>query len=204
MNRTLRADAAANRERILRAAKAVFGEQGIDAEIKDIAERAGLGVGTIYRNFPGKHDLLIEILRGMMGDVSAALGEGEAEEDPIAGIRLALQRMYEVAERHGWLMEAKITGRLPAEVRDSIPPPHQDRRFEALVRMLDRGKEAGAIRSDVDTQVTIVLLFATIYTLTYGPARGGRSTAELAATVLDQVLHGVGASVVTRNPSLTV
>lgn len=191
MNKSLRADAA-NRERILRVAKAVFGEQGIDAEIKDIAERAGLGVGTIYRNFPGKHDLLIEIMRGMMGEVSAALGEGEAEEDPIAGIRIALRRMYEVAERHGWLMEAKITGRLPAEVRDSIPPPHQDRRFQALVRMLDRGKEAGLIREDVDTQITVVLLFATIYALTYGPARGGRSTADLASTVVDQVLHGVG------------
>lgn len=194
MNRTLRADAAANRERILHAAKAVFAEQGIETEVKDIAERAGLGVGTIYRNFPGKHDLLIEIMRGMMGEVSAALGEGEAEEDPIAGIQLALQRMYEVAERHGWLMEAKITGRLPEEVRASIPPPYQDRRFEALVRMLERARASGTVREDVDTPITVVLMFSTIYSLTYGPARGGRSTSELAATVIDQLLHGVGAS----------
>ncbi len=206
MNRSLRSDAAANRERIIVAAKAIFAEQGVDAEIKDIAERAGLGVGTIYRNFPGKHDLLIEIMRGMMGELAAALGEGEAEEDPIAGIQLALQRMYEVAERHGWLMEAKITGRLPAEVRESVPPPHQDRRFEALGRMLDRARESGAVRPDVDIRITIVMLFATIYSLTYGPARGGRSTAQLAATVVDQMLRGVGASAaasIETSPSLT-
>lgn len=194
MNKSLRSDAAANRERILQAAKAVFAEQGVDAEIKDIADHAGLGVGTIYRNFPGKHDLLIEIMRAMMAEISGALGEGEAEEDPIAGIRIALRRMYEVAERHGWLMEAKITGRLPAEVRESAPPPLQDRRFQALVRMLDRARDAGVVRQDIDTQITIVLLFATIYPLTYGPARGGRSTSELAATVIDQILRGVGAS----------
>ncbi len=207
MNRTLRADAAANRERILQAAKAVFAEQGVDAEIKDIADRAGLGVGTIYRNFPGKHDLLIEIMRGMMGEVSAALGEGEAQEDPLVGIELALRQMYEVAERHGWLMEAKITGRLPAEVREAMPPPLQDRRFEALVRMLDRAKEVGVVRHDIDTQITIVLLFATIYSLTYGPARGGRSTSELAATVVDHMLRGVGVNASTSveaTSSLTV
>ena len=58
-----RADARANRARLVEAARAVFSERGLAAEMKEIAERAGVGVGTIYRNFPSKEDLIVAIMR---------------------------------------------------------------------------------------------------------------------------------------------
>ena len=194
----MRADALANRQRILSAATAVFAEQGISAEIKDIADRAGIGVGTIYRNFPGKNDLLIELIRGMMHEIAGALGEAEhaAEADPVEGLRLALRGMYEIAGRYGWLMEAKITGRLPDEVRQWVPPPHQDVRFQALVRIMERARERGLIRRDTDIPVSILMLFVTVYPLSCGPVRGGRDTAELADTVIGIVLSGIGTDAV--------
>ena len=61
--RPLRADARRNRERILEAAVEVFSEQGVDAQIDDVARRADLGVGTIYRHFPTKDALIAELVR---------------------------------------------------------------------------------------------------------------------------------------------
>ena len=57
----LRADARRNREKVLKAARAVFAEQGRDAQMDDVARRAGVGVGTVYRHFPTK-EALIEAL----------------------------------------------------------------------------------------------------------------------------------------------
>jgi AcrR family transcriptional regulator len=61
--RVLRADAARNRERILAAAKEVFGTTGDQAQIDDVARAAGVGVGTLYRHFPNKDALIGELIR---------------------------------------------------------------------------------------------------------------------------------------------
>ena len=80
--RQLRADARRNHERILDAAREVFAEYGIDAQMDDVARRAGVGVGTVYRHFPTKEALSVELVRRkfrVMADVArAALGlDGE-------------------------------------------------------------------------------------------------------------------------------
>ena len=78
-DRPLRADARRNREKVLTAAGAAFGESGFDAQVEDIARRAGVGVGTVYRHFPTK-DALVDALAeehfGRLADlVEAALGQ---------------------------------------------------------------------------------------------------------------------------------
>lgn len=62
-DRPLRADARRNRERILESARAVFAQYGADAQIDDVASEAGVGVGTVYRHFPNKEALLVELMR---------------------------------------------------------------------------------------------------------------------------------------------
>lgn len=83
--RPLRADARRNREKVLAAAGAAFGECGLDAQVEDIARRAGVGVGTVYRHFPTKDalvDALAEAHFGHLLDlVEAAL---EQDDDPWA------------------------------------------------------------------------------------------------------------------------
>src|SRR4051794_4271073 len=61
--RRLRADARRNRERILESARIVFSESGGEAQIDDVARRAGVGVGTVYRHFPTKEALMVELVR---------------------------------------------------------------------------------------------------------------------------------------------
>jgi AcrR family transcriptional regulator len=62
-NRSLRADARRNRERILESARTVFAEFGAEAQMDDVARRAGVGVGTVYRHFPTKEALMVELVR---------------------------------------------------------------------------------------------------------------------------------------------
>ncbi|MBA2470460.1 MAG: TetR/AcrR family transcriptional regulator [Chloroflexia bacterium] len=185
-----RSDARANRQRILDAAKRVFAEQGVTAEMKDIADSAGLGIGTIYRNFPGKDDLLIELCRGLAGEIAAGLSEGEDEDDPLNGIRVGMRNMYAIANNYGWLMHAKINQQLPPEVQKTLRPPHLDARYQAVLRMIARAKEHGQVRGDVDSTVLMTLLFSTIWPLLHNPAREVQSGQELAAAVIDIVLNG--------------
>src|SRR5436305_12914555 len=65
--RQLRADARRNRERILQAAKDVFAEQGADAQMDDVAQKAGAGVGTVYRHSPNQDALIAELVKEKFG-----------------------------------------------------------------------------------------------------------------------------------------
>jgi AcrR family transcriptional regulator len=82
--RPLRADARRNRERIIQAAKEVFSEQGIDAQMDDVAARAGVGVGTVYRHFANKDVLLGALVKDKFDSfierARAALDEPDAWE----------------------------------------------------------------------------------------------------------------------------
>lgn len=186
-----RSDALANRRRILDAAQHIFAAQGVNADIKDIADQAGLGVGTIYRNFPGKDDLLIELCRQLAGDIAAALSEGEDETDPIEGIRVSIANMYRIASTYGWLMHAKFNQQLPPEVQKHLRPPHLDPRYQAVHRMIARAQADGRLREGLDTRVLVTLLFSTIWPLFHHRQPGEeRSPQELADAVLDIVLNG--------------
>jgi predicted PurR-regulated permease PerM len=92
--RPLRADARRNRERILKAARAVFADQGIDAQIDDVAKRAKVGVGTVYRHFPTKEQLLDAIVREHFEAIAemarGALGAATAVASATGGVLLGL------------------------------------------------------------------------------------------------------------------
>src|SRR3972149_4913509 len=83
----------ANRARGREAAGEAFRERGVAAEIKDLAERAEVGVGTIYRNFPGgKDDLVLAILKDLLATSFREVREAEAVADPVDGLRYLLER----------------------------------------------------------------------------------------------------------------
>ena len=83
--RPLRADARRNRERILKAARAVFGDHGIDAQIDDVAKRAKVGVGTVYRHFPTKETLLDALVRERFEEIAGYAREALEREDAWEG-----------------------------------------------------------------------------------------------------------------------
>ena len=81
----LRADARRNREAVLVAARQVFAELGLDAPLEEIARRAGVGIGTLYRRFPTRLDLVDAILTGAMEAIVRAAEEALAMADPWEG-----------------------------------------------------------------------------------------------------------------------
>ena len=87
MTTVLRADAQRNLVRVLDAAREVFAEQGIDAPVTEIADRAGVGVGTIFRRFPTKDDLLVAVVEQRSQQLIEAADLALESPDPGAALR---------------------------------------------------------------------------------------------------------------------
>lgn len=157
-HRPLRADARRNREKVVAAAAAAFAESGLEAQVEDIARRAGVGVGTVYRHFPTK-EALVEALAEqhfarLAGIAEAALGEqGDAWEIFTATIwRAATAAARDVA----W---CEIIGGHPSAVRKAALG--QERLAGAMAQLIARAQRAGAMRDDatVDDIRTIMCGF---------------------------------------------
>jgi AcrR family transcriptional regulator len=90
VEKPLRADARRNREKVLAAARAVFSEQGVDAQMDDVARRADVGVGTVYRHFPTKDALLMALTDELFDVIAAHARELLSHEDPWEAFKDAL------------------------------------------------------------------------------------------------------------------
>src|SRR3954453_17904620 len=95
-----RKDAARNRQRILDAAKELFADRGLSATLHDIAARAGVGVGTIYRHFPDKKPLIDAIFEEHLAELTALFEQGLADEDPWQSIVWVHEQMLENQARN--------------------------------------------------------------------------------------------------------
>jgi AcrR family transcriptional regulator len=148
-----RADSAANRERIVAAASEVFGRRGPDAEVKEIAAAAGVGVGTLYRHFRNREDLLRALIEKTNDDLRGRLEGAAAAEDARTGLREVIRIGVDTYERLGGLMELAIAGRL----HSYMPAGHDDFQ-DLLVRLLERGMQSGVFRADLQPVVAIAVL----------------------------------------------
>jgi AcrR family transcriptional regulator len=145
-DRPLRADARRNRERVLQAARAVFGEQGREAQMDDVARRAAVGVGTVYRHFPTKEALLEALAVDAFERITALTRENlETVADP-----------WEALTRTLWSgAEILAADRALSEVMSEIPGPvpigldMQRELNEAMAELLRRAQAAGVLRPDV-------------------------------------------------------
>jgi AcrR family transcriptional regulator len=137
----LRRDAAANRERILSAAVEVFSTSGADAGIDEVARRAGVGVGTVYRRFPTKDALLAEIVAQLLRDL-VTVARDALEEAPSDGLAVFLSGAGELQARHaGCLWQLWSGGQEGGETLTELRAIGQE--------LLSRAKAAGAVRSEL-------------------------------------------------------
>ncbi|MFD0523392.1 TetR/AcrR family transcriptional regulator [Paractinoplanes durhamensis] len=95
----LRADARDNRDRILEAARAVFATDGLDAPMREIARRAGVGPATLYRRFPTKQALVTEAFTDQMYACHAIIDDGLADPDPWRGLCRVIEELLELHAR---------------------------------------------------------------------------------------------------------
>ncbi|MGK5551652.1 TetR/AcrR family transcriptional regulator [Actinomadura kijaniata] len=173
----MRADARRNRERILAEARAALVERGIDAPLEEVAARAGVGIGTLYRHFPRREDLLEELLRERF-DAVAALGR-ELLDDPSARDALTawIRAFAEMNTTYRGLTDVLIT-----TLRDETSALHAscEAMREAGTALLLRAQEAGQVRADLRPTELLVLVS--------GVTWAHEKTAGLAPHGLDRLL----------------
>lgn len=146
---TLRADARRNVEALLRAAVAVFAEVGVDAPMRTIAARAGVGVGTLYRHFPQRSDLIQAVIRHEVDAYVAAAATLAATSAPGEALAAWMERLVDLAITKRGLGPALHSGdpayqALPEWVLGQLTP--------ALQRLLDAAAAAGVVRADADAR----------------------------------------------------
>ena len=153
--RPLRADAARNRERILEAAEATFTAEGVSAPIDAVAQRAGVGVGTVYRHFPTKETLFEAIVTARIDklcETTSQLAEGNAPDEALFSF---LREFGRQASAKQDLFDAMDAAGL--DIKSACAPS-----VEKLTRGIDllreRAKVAGAVREDVDTGEVMALI----------------------------------------------
>jgi AcrR family transcriptional regulator len=119
----------------------------VDAPVKEIADRAGVGVGTLYRHFPQRPDLIKAIIRKEVDACADAASLLAANHSPAEALALWMQRLVELVATKRGLAAALHSGN-PAY--QSLPDHVLGRLTPALQRLLDAAAAAGAIRTDVD------------------------------------------------------
>lgn len=145
--RHVRADARRNVDGLLAAAKEVFATSGVDAPIREIAKKAGVGVGTLYRHFPQRSDLIVAVFRQEVdacADVAPVLAAEHAPGDALA---LWIQRFVDFISTKRGLAAALHSGD-PAY--EALPDYFDQRLRPALDSLLAAAEAAGEIRPGVD------------------------------------------------------
>ncbi|GGL34493.1 TetR/AcrR family transcriptional regulator [Phycicoccus endophyticus] len=144
--RALRKDAAANRERLLRAASELFAQRGLDVTLNDIARYAGVGVGTAYRRFANKEEVIDALFEERMTQVEQVAREAAEDPDSWSGLLHFLEGALDL--QHGdrgltQMMNNPVLGDARvAEVRDRIAP--------LVTVLVERAKAEGVVRPDLD------------------------------------------------------
>jgi AcrR family transcriptional regulator len=145
--RPLRADARRNRERILESAKAVFAEFGADAQMDDVAARAGVGVGTVYRHFPTKEALLVELIRQKFRLFADRAAEAlETDEEPFEALVGVMRRNAETAAADA-ATQLAIAG--AGEHIWIQAQAEQEELLELTDELIARARRDGTIRPDI-------------------------------------------------------
>ena len=148
-DRPLRADARRNREKLLAAAVELFAERGTEGSLEEVAKRAGVGIGTLYRHFPTRDALVEAAYRNEVAQLRAAADELLAELPPDQALEAFMRRFVEYGSAKRGMRDAlqSIAGggsELFADTRTQV--------VEAVDVLLRAGAEAGTLRSDVQAE----------------------------------------------------
>lgn len=143
----MRADARRNEDAVLEAAKTVFFTSGVDAPVREIAAMAGVGVGTLYRRFPKRADLVAAVFRREVDACAAEARTLAADNPPGRALELWLKRYTDfIATKRG--LAAALHSGDPAF--DTLPAYFQSNFEPALAALLDAAAATGDVRGDIE------------------------------------------------------
>ena len=183
-DRRLRADAQRNIDTLLQAALAVFVTSGVDAPVREIAEKAGVGVGTFYRHFPQRTDLVAAVFRREIDACADAAPILAAEHEPFEALARWMQRYAAFFATKRGLAAALHSGN-PAF--DTMPAYFQQRFQPALRTLLRSAAAAGKVRTDVDAE-DLLRAAGRLCMSTQGDGTGHAE--RMVALLVDGLRHG--------------
>jgi AcrR family transcriptional regulator len=157
--RPQRADARRNRERIVAAARAEFLERGGDASLDAIARGAGVGIGTLYRHFPTRHDLLDAVFRDSAHDLCTRAEEMREQLTP----REAFVQWMRASLEHAMSYRGLAAELMAGELGDAAPGADQTACANLRLTTEDvvtRAKAAGVLREDIEPDDVVRLVNA--------------------------------------------
>jgi AcrR family transcriptional regulator len=146
--RPLRADARRNRERILSAARAVFADTGVESQMDAVAERAGVGVGTVYRHFPTKDALLGELVAERFGEfcTEAERALADEEREPFEAFACVLRHNAERMATDAGTRHAMTSG---GDAVWLAAAPARELLLTLTAQLIARAQAVGTMRPDV-------------------------------------------------------
>jgi AcrR family transcriptional regulator len=189
--RPMRADARRKMSSLLQSAVEVFAQSGVDAPVREIAERAGVGLGTVYRHFPQRSDLIVAVFQNQMDACANAARVIASKYEPGEALARWMQRYVDFIGTKRGLAAALHSG----DPAYSALPGYFDKRLRpALERLLGAAVAAGVVRPGIEADD----LLRAVATLCHG-AHGkepayARKMVEL---LVDGLRYGAGKRIVT-------
>ncbi|MEU4507444.1 helix-turn-helix domain-containing protein [Streptomyces sp. NPDC024089] len=181
--RPMRADARRNYDRLLGEARTAFAEHGTDASLEDIARRAGVGIGTLYRHFPNRHALMNAVFQEALTSLITRSRELAQAREPCAGLVEWLGAIITHAGEYRGLAQALMsTSRDETSALSQCNVPLR----EAGAVLLVRAQKSGAVRPDVSIGDLLQLTNAIALAAEQSP-----DDPELAGRLLTLTLQGL-------------
>src|SRR4051794_40840757 len=196
----LRADAQHNRDRTLEAARELFAELGLGVTMRDVARKAGVGPATVYRRFPTKQHLVVEVFSAEMRACRATVDDACADPDPWRGFRTVVEELTALNAENRAFVEVLLSVQPDLD----LLADHRADLLRDLAGLAGRAQAAGALRPDfVVDDLVLVLLAARA--LSSGPREGQAAAAarRLAALAIDAFRASDANTALPRAPRLT-
>lgn len=180
-NRQPRADARRNRDRLLQVARQAFAAEGLSVSLDEIARRAEVGPGTLYRHFPTKEALIEAVVHERLRSLVDQARLLASTDDPTTALFAILRRVVADAAAKADLVDALASAGI--EVRTTVAATSAELRGE-IGSLLARAQDSGTVRDDIGTAELMAVLSGVLLALRH-PASKGADPQRALAIVLD-------------------
>ncbi len=155
-----RADSQRNREKLLEVAAATFTELGSDVSLEEIARRAGVGIGTLYRHFPNRDAIIADVYRRGVGQLAAAAAGLLESHPPLDALRAWMELLvdYIAAKK----VMASALNAMPGGTTE-LYAASGPLILNAITLLVDRAKAEGAVRPDAEASDLLLALVGVAY-----------------------------------------
>jgi len=178
--RQRRADAQANRAKILTAAAELYTTRGLDVSLNEVARRAGVGIATLQRNFTGREELIAAVFTPRVRAYADAADSALEEPDPWVAFRSYIEHVARLqCEDHG--LAAVLSTAFPASAELEA---HRRRAMRGFTRLVRRAKEAGVLRGDFSPHDLPLFLLANAGVVIGSGANAEKASRRLIAFIL--------------------